>query len=81
MEWDDNALISQQEVDAILSYYEADKLVVAHTENDNITPLYNNKVIAIDVPICNLNSVLEGLLTVNGKFSCVCGDGKIKELE
>ena len=81
MEWDDNALISQVEVDAILNYYKADKLVVAHTENDSITPLYNNKVIAIDIPICNKNSVLEGLLIVNGKFSCVCGDGKGKELE
>ncbi len=81
MEWDDNALISQEEVDTILNYYEADILVVAHTENDSITPLYNNKVIAIDIPICNQNSVLEGLLIVNGNFSCVCGDGKTKELE
>ena len=74
-------LITQEEVDAILDFYKADLMVIAHTENDNITRLFENKIIAIDVPIRNRSFVPEGLLIEDGKFYCVCGDGKTKVLE
>jgi hypothetical protein len=81
LEFDDNILITQKQVDAILDYYKADLMVIAHTENDEITRLYENKIIAIDVPIRNRKFIPVGLLVEDGKISCVYGDGKIKELE
>jgi len=80
MESDNVYLISQKEVDEILNFYKADLLVIAHTENKVITRLYNDKVIAIDVPIRNLDYIPEALLVENGKCFRVAGEGTVEEL-
>ncbi len=79
-DFDNNIMITQEEVDKILNFYQAKTLVIAHTENDSITSLYNDKVIAIDVPIRNRVFIPQGLLIENGKYYCVYGDGKLKKL-
>lgn len=80
-DFDNNMLITQEEVDKILDFYQAELLVIAHTENNTITCLFDNKVIAIDVPIRNREFIPEGLLIESGKFYCVCGEGRMKELQ
>jgi hypothetical protein len=54
--------------------------VVAHTENDAISSFFNDKVIAIDVPIRNRDYIPEGLLIEDDKYFCMGGEGTIKEL-
>ena len=71
----DVEMITQQQVDSILEFYDATKLIVAHTEVDNITSLYNNKVIAVDVPIRMQDCIPEGLLLMDGKFYLLHCDG------
>lgn len=44
-----NELVSQQEVDDALDAFGGDKVLIGHTVFDEITLLYNNKVIAIDL--------------------------------
>lgn len=41
---------TQEEVDAVLKYFRADHLIIGHTPVEKITPIYNNKIIGIDVP-------------------------------
>lgn len=71
----DVEMITQQQVDSILGFYDARKLIVAHTEVDYITSLYNEKVIAVDVPIRMQDCIPEGLLLMDGKFFLVHCDG------
>jgi len=80
IENDNVYLISQKEVDEILRFYEADLMVVAHTENEEIKRLYNDKVIAIDVPIRNRPYIPEALLVEGGKYFRVSGEGKETQL-
>lgn len=40
---------SQQQLDGILNYYDADKIVIGHSVVEDITPGYNGKVIKIDI--------------------------------
>jgi hypothetical protein len=60
--------ITQNEVDSILKFYDADKLIIAHTENGSIRILFEEKVIAIDVPLKDKEIISEGLLFENGVF-------------
>jgi len=73
----DVELIKQEEVDSILLFYNAEKLIVAHTEVEVIMALYNNKVIAIDVPIRMQDCVPEGLLWQDKQFFVLHCDGSI----
>lgn len=42
-------LISQEEVNDIITKIKSDKLIIGHTKHSEITPLYQNKVIAVDI--------------------------------
>lgn len=77
---DKSPLITQNEVDSILDFYDAEKLIIAHTENGSIKYLFNQKVIAIDVPIKNKEIISEGLLFENGDLKRVDFEGKITRL-
>ena len=67
--------IKDKHVDAILRYYDASKMIIAHTEVKRMTSLFDGKVIAIDVPIRTGTVVPEALLINNGKFYKLTGDG------
>lgn len=73
----DVVMITQNEVDSILQFYDANKLIVAHTEVDQVVALYNEKVIAIDVPIRMKDCIPEGLLLQGGQFFVMHCDGSI----
>lgn len=73
-------LASEEEIDQILEYYDASRIVVGHSEQDSIATLYNGRVIAIDVPVDELGG-LQALLFRNGRFFTVDPDGSRKEIE
>ncbi len=72
--------ITQNEVDSILKFYDAEKLIIAHTENGSIRILFEEKVIAIDVPLKDKEIISEGLLFENGNFKRLDFEGKITKL-
>ncbi len=61
-------LVNQKQVNAILKFYEAQKMIIAHTEVHEMQAMYQGKVIAIDVPIRTDTILPEALLIKNGKF-------------
>ncbi|MBU8934829.1 MAG: metallophosphoesterase [candidate division Zixibacteria bacterium] len=67
------------DVDRILAHFDAATVVVGHTEVDSLIGLYDNRVIAIDIPVDELGS-LQALLWKDGRFYRVSGDGKLAEL-
>ena len=76
MECNNNSKITKIQVDNILIFYGGKKMVVAHTESEHIQPLFDDKVIAIDVPIRTKKTIPEGLLIENGKYYSLHNDGK-----
>jgi len=71
---------SQGAVDSILTYFDADVMVVGHTEVSRVSGLYKNRVVAIDVPVEQLGN-LQALLWENGKFYRVTGQGELQPIE
>jgi hypothetical protein len=67
-------------VDSILAYYGGDFIVVGHTEVSQVSGLYGNRVLAIDVPVEELGS-LQALLWENGRFYRVTGQGDLQPIE
>ena len=61
-------LVNQKQVNAILKFYEAQKMIIAHTEVSEMQAMYQGKVIAIDVPIRTDTILPEALLIKNGRF-------------
>ncbi|MDO5615502.1 MAG: metallophosphoesterase [Cruoricaptor ignavus] len=41
--------VTEQEVDRMLNHFEADRIIVGHTKDNEIRSLYNGKVLAIDI--------------------------------
>jgi len=73
-------LITQSEVDSILSFYNASRLIIAHTENGSIRPMFEDKVIAIDVPLQTKGVISAGMLYEKGDFFMAGNDGKKSKL-
>ncbi len=71
---------TQQDVAQTLARYNANAIVVGHSEVDHLHALYNGKVIAIDVPVDELET-FEGLLWEKGELFRVTGDGSTMTLE
>ena len=71
---------SQGAVDSVLTNYDAHVIVVGHTEVSQVSCLYENRVVAIDVPVEDLGS-LQALLWENGRFYRVTGQGELQPLE
>jgi hypothetical protein len=67
-------MVSVAELDNILEYYEATVIIVGHTEIEQVSGLYGDRIMAIDVPVEKLG-MLEGLLWENGEFYRVTGKG------
>jgi len=71
---------TDSELDRILGFFDAQKMVVGHTEVDSVTVLYDDKVIAIDIPAEELGG-FQGLLWEKGRFYRVNADGTRALLE
>jgi hypothetical protein len=71
---------SQGAVDSILTYYDADIVVVGHTEVSRVSGLYEGRVVAIDVPVEDLGS-LQALFWEKSKLYRVTGSGELEALE
>jgi len=71
---------TDSELDRILSYFDAQKIVVGHSEVDSVSGLYHNKVVAIDIPAEELGS-FQGLLWEEGRFYRVKVNGTRELLE
>jgi hypothetical protein len=59
--------LSEPEFEQILSYFEAEYIFIGHTNVKQITPLYNKRAFAIDVPFYTYGFPIQGLLLENKK--------------
>lgn len=64
----------QDEIEQILDFYGADRMVVGHSERDSLTVLYDGRVFAIDVPVDELDGQ-QALLWDNGSLYRIDADG------
>lgn len=69
------ALATTEEVEAILDHFDADAVVVGHTDIGTVQSLHDGKVFGIDVSLDKLGS-LQGLLWEGGTFYLVTGAGE-----
>ncbi len=74
------AMATASQLDSILEYYGADAIVVGHTEVDSVLGLFDNRIIAIDVPVDELGG-LQALLWENGLFYRVGPAGERQVME
>jgi len=70
-------LATQGDVDSILGRYGADAIVIGHTEVDSVLGMYNDKIMAIDVPVEELGG-LQALLSKDNTFYRVTKTGAIE---
>lgn len=71
-------LATEATVDATLQYYGADRIVVGHTIQENVSPFYNGKVFGIDTDWHNGNA--QGLLIERNQLYRVNAKGEKYEL-
>jgi len=60
--------VTDKQVTSILNYYDADKMIIAHTEVKKMSALFDGKIIAIDVAIRTEFAIPEALLIKNGEY-------------
>lgn len=65
--------VRQVNIDQMLAFYDAEMIVVGHSEQFTIRSLYNDKVWAIDVPLGRKGYVAQGLMIKNDTF-IKCGE-------
>lgn len=70
--------ITEDELDKVLKFYQANKIVFGHTINEKITKDYNGKLINIDVEhgLEKNSEKTQGLLIEKGKEYIINGKGK-----
>jgi hypothetical protein len=73
-------MVRPDEVDRILSHHGASAIVVGHSEVDSVLGLFDNRVMAIDVPVEDLGN-LQALLWEDGRFYRVTGTGELQPIE
>jgi hypothetical protein len=66
---------------ATLDFYQVDKIIVGHTENFTIQPLFGHKVYVIDVPLGRSNYLAQGLLILEDGFYKCSENGKCVKIE
>jgi len=71
---------SPEDVATVLDFYDADAVVVGHTEIEQVLRLYDGRVIGVDVPVEDLGG-FQALLWEGGSFSRVTATGAIEPLE
>jgi hypothetical protein len=74
------AMTTEEDVEAILDFVEADAIVVGHTEVGQVVGLHEGRVFAVDVPVAELES-LQALLWEDGTFYRVTGAGDWEPIE
>jgi hypothetical protein len=74
--------LPQEKVDEILRYAQCEKMVIGHTIMENITPLYQNKIIAIDLHHSDNfdDGFMKALWIENGEFFVIDNNGKRQQL-
>jgi hypothetical protein len=70
---------TSEQLGMTLDFYDAEAVVVGHTEIGQVGTLYNGRVVGIDVPVQSLGS-LQGLLWKRGKWFRVTGSGRLKSI-
>jgi Calcineurin-like phosphoesterase len=68
---------SDSYIDSTLSYFDVSTIVVGHTGVDVVVGMYDNRIIAIDIPFEDLHS-LQALLYQDNKFFRVTGSGELQ---
>ncbi len=68
--------VSQAHVDSVLAYYKSDYQVIGHSPVSEITPLYQGKVIDIDVPFGRKHISDQAILIEKDKMYRVFSDKK-----
>ena len=71
--------IEQVEVDKIIDRFDVEQIIVGHSIVDDLTPLFNRKIFAIDVPRHYLHDYM-ALLIENKKFYKIDTHGQKTEL-
>ncbi|MEE9554973.1 MAG: metallophosphoesterase [candidate division Zixibacteria bacterium] len=71
---------TSEDIDKILVYFNADAIVVGHTEADSLMAHFNNRIFSIDIPMDELGS-LEALFWENGVFYRIDYRGNKKRLK
>lgn len=76
--------MSASDLDALLKYYEVERVIIGHTiVDDEISTDYNGKVIRVDIkhPNAKFNGRSQGLLYENNTFFKVTDTGKMTRLD
>ncbi len=80
--WNGYEQITEESVNKTLEFFNVSKIIVGHTNVDQIKSLYNRKIYATDIPYYLSDEiVLQGLLIEGETFYCVYPDGKRVKLE
>ena len=80
--WNGYEQITEESVDKTLEFFNVSKIIVGHTNVDQIKSLYNRKIYATDIPYyLSDDIVLQGLLIEGESFYRVYPDGKRVKLE
>jgi nicotinamide riboside kinase len=71
--------ITENELDRILKFYNVTKIFSGHTNVENISALYDNKVFILDVPFYTSTAAIKALLSENNTLFLLNSDGtKVK---
>lgn len=70
---------TSEQLGITLDFYDAEAVVVGHTEIGQVGTLYSGRVVGIDVPVQKLGS-LQGLLWKRGKWFRVTGSGRLESI-
>ena len=80
--WNGYEQITEESVNKTIEFFNVSKIIVGHTNVDQIKSLYNRKIYATDIPYYLSDEiVLQGLLIEGETFYCVYPDGKRIKLE
>jgi hypothetical protein len=72
--------ITSDLIDSLFTFYGVKAMAIGHTEVDEITPMYDNRLIAVDMPLREGSYIKEALLFENGYFLRLKPDGKKEAL-
>ncbi len=67
--------ISPEEIQPILDQYQVSRIVFGHTGLKNISPMFHNQLIDIDVPFKEMNIPTQLLLIENNTYYIIANDG------
>ncbi len=71
--------LPQEEINKILSVFQASRIFIGHTSVQKITPLYQSRVYAMDVPFYSNGHEIQGVIIENDTLSLVNSSGTRKK--